>query len=101
MIYPKNFKKSCMVNTKKNAFTYTQENFAWTAVAIMSEAIEKTAKKLMEIMEGCKALADTLAGDDEEKQMNAIALVELMHHFTFEIAPFKAQQMVNKKQYPY
>jgi len=67
----------------------------------MSEAIDKTAKKLMEIMEGCRALADTLASEDRSKQMNAIALVELMHHFTFEIAPVKAESMVNKKEYPY
>jgi len=70
-------------------------------VNVMSEAIERTAQKLMEIMEGCRALVETLASDDKEKQMNAIALVELMHHFTFEIAPVKAQVMVNKKQYPY
>jgi hypothetical protein len=67
----------------------------------MSEVIDKTAHKLMEIMEGCRALVDTLASEDKDKQMNAIALIELMHHFTFEIAPIKAQAMVNKKQYPY
>lgn len=67
----------------------------------MSEAIDKTAQKLMEIMEGCRALVDTLASDDKDKQMNAIALIELMHHFTFEIAPVKAQAMVNRKEYPY
>jgi hypothetical protein len=67
----------------------------------MSDAIDKSAKKLLELMEGCRALADTLACDDKDKQMNAIALIELMHHFSFEIAPVKAEAMVNKKEYPY
>ncbi len=67
----------------------------------MNDLVKKSAKKLMEIMEGCHALAQSLGGDDEDNRINSVALIELMHHFTFEVAPVKAQIMVNEKKYPY